>query len=123
MELAILLLSVNAAVWLRFVGEPEGRAMFVQTAPFRTLLVAVVLTLSMAAFALYREHGRLNRKEFALRLIASFAFGGIALLVLYYLVPRTYIGRGVLMIALLLGLVAIYVFRMFTRYLFGAELF
>ncbi|MGY0557213.1 MULTISPECIES: TIGR03013 family XrtA/PEP-CTERM system glycosyltransferase [unclassified Lysobacter] len=123
MELSILLLSVNAAVWLRFMDEPESRAMFVQTAPFRTLLVAIVLTASMAAFALYREHGRLNRKEFGLRLVASFAFGGVALLVLYYAVPRTYIGRGVLTIALMLGLVTIYAFRMFTRYLFGAELF
>ncbi len=123
MELAILLLSVNAAVWLRFIEEPDGRAMFVQAAPFRTLLVAVVLTVSMAAFALYREHGRLNRKEFGLRLMASFAFGGVALLVLYYLVPSAYIGRGVLMIALVLGLVAIYAFRMFTRYVIGAELF
>lgn len=123
MELSILLLSVNAAVWLRFMGEPESRAMFVQTAPLRTMLVAVVLTASMAAFALYREHGRLNRKEFGLRLVASFAFGGVALLVLYYAVPRTYIGRGVLTIALMLGLVTIYAFRMFTQYLFGAELF
>ncbi|QOW23790.1 TIGR03013 family XrtA/PEP-CTERM system glycosyltransferase [Lysobacter sp. H23M47] len=123
MELAIVLLCVNAAVWLRFIGEPEGRAMFVQTAPFRTLLVAMVLTASMAAFALYSEHGRLDRKEFGLRLIASFAFGGIALLVIYYLVPRAYIGRGVLLLALMLGVVAVYAFRMFTRTLFGAELF
>lgn len=123
MELSILLLAVNSAVWLRFIDDPESRGIFVQTAPFRTLLVAVVLTASMAAFALYRSQGRLNRKEFGLRLAASFLFGGVALLVLYYLVPQAYIGRGVLALALLLGLAGVYLFRMFTQSLFGAEMF
>ena len=40
----------------------------------------------------------------SLRLLLSFAFGGIALLVLYYVFPPPYIGRGVLAIALALRL-------------------
>ena len=41
---------------------------------------------------------------------AAVAFGGVALLVLYYAVPQTYIGRGVLAISLVIGFIAICAF-------------
>ena len=122
-ELSILLLAVCAAVWLRFLDDAESRALFLQAAPLRALLVALVLTGAMGAFGLYQPHGRLNRNEFGLRLVMAFAFGGVALLVVYYVVPQAYIGRGVLALSLLIGLVALMLGRRLTRALFGAELF
>src|SRR5690606_5982148 len=105
LELAVLLLSVTVAVWLRFIDDPASRGLFVETAPVRTLLVALFVTGAMAAFGLYQPHVRHNRIDLMLRIGLGFAFGGVGLLVLYYLVPATYIGRGVLAISLAIGFV------------------
>ena len=122
-ELAVLLMAVSAAVWLRFIGDEENRQIFVQSAPLRTALVALMITVAMAAFGLYQAHSRYNRADLFLRLVLSFAFGGVALLVLYYVVPLTYIGRGVLVIALALGLLGILLVRLSAQRLLGAEAF
>ncbi len=122
-EMAVLLLSVCGAVWLRFLDDPESRALFLQAAPLRALLVALVLTGSMAAFGLYQPHGRLDRYGFGLRLVMAFVFGGVVLLVVYYLLPQAYIGRGVLALSLLIGLVAVMLGRRLAQALFGAGQF
>ena len=49
--------------WLRFLNDPEDYASFMPGATWRALLVATVLTLSMAAFGLYQVHMRLNRTD------------------------------------------------------------
>ena len=51
---------------------------------------------AMFSFGLYQPHVRQGRFDFALRLFASFIFGGVLLTVLYYLLPFLYVGRGVL---------------------------
>jgi sugar transferase (PEP-CTERM system associated) len=61
--------------------------------------------------------------EFFIRLLLSFAFGGISLLVLYYLVPPAYIGRGVLALALAIGLVAVAALRMAVGRLVKTDIF
>ena len=123
LELAVLLLAVTAAVWLRFFDDPGSRGLFVETAPFRTLLVAIFVTGAMATFGLYQPHVRHNRIALVLRIALSFAFGGVGLLVLYYVAPPTYIGRGVLAIALVLGFIAICTLRLLVYSLFGVEAF
>ena len=123
LELAVLLLSVTVAVWLRFIDDPASRGLFVETAPVRTLLVALFVTGAMAAFGLYQPHVRHNRIDLMLRIGLGFAFGGVGLLVLYYLVPATYIGRGVLAISLAIGFVLICTLRLLVYGLFGVEAF
>jgi sugar transferase (PEP-CTERM system associated) len=123
LEFLLLMLAVSGAVWLRFMDDPGSRSAFVETAPFRTALVALFITGSMTAFGLYQAHVRFNRTDFLLRLVLSFAFGGIALLVLYYVLPVTYIGRGVLAMSLLLGLPAVLLARALVHQVFGADVF
>lgn len=123
LELSVMMLAVSAAVWLRFYDDTGSRAAFIETAPLRTLLVALAVMVSMTAFGLYQEHVRHNRIDLILRLLLSFAFGGVALLVLYYLVPSTYIGRGVLAISLALGFLSILLVRLGSHRLFGTEVF
>ncbi len=123
LELAVLLLAVTVAVWLRFIDDPVSRGVFVESAPVRTLLVALAVTGVMAAFGLYQPHARHNRIDLVLRIALAFGFGGVVLLVLYYVVPQTYIGRGVLAIALGLGFVAICFLRLVVYGLFGVEAF
>jgi sugar transferase (PEP-CTERM system associated) len=123
LEMALIALAVAAAAWLRFRGDPHGYVLFAQTAPVRTLLVAVCTTGAMAAFGLYQVHARQNLADLVLRLVMSFVFGGVALLVLYYAIPQTYIGRGVLAIALTLSLLTVFAVRLLLRYVFETELF
>lgn len=106
-EMALLVLAVLVGAWLRFLGNPEGLAGFMESLPARSVIFAVFITVAMAAFGLYQVHVRHNRMEFLVRLSLSFSFGGIGLLVLYYLVPSTYIGRGVLALSLVAGFLAI----------------
>src|SRR5690606_22713235 len=80
-ELLAIILAVLAAAWLRFLKDPDGHQLFLGTAPMRTILVALVITVAMAAFGLYQSHGRHSRSDLLFRLLLAFGFGGIALLV------------------------------------------
>ena len=122
-ELVIVCLAVTVAAWLRFYSDPESHLAFAQSAPVRTFLVAICTTISMAAFGLYQVHTRYNRMDLVLRLLMSFLFGGVALLVMYYVVPQTYIGRGVLAIALLLAIAMVFVLRLLLQRVFEADAF
>lgn len=122
-ELVVVVLAVCSAAWLRFAGDPATYRLFAESAPVRTLLVAITITLSMAAFGLYQVNVRQNRMDMLLRLLMSFAFGGVALLVLFYVIPQTYIGRGVLLIALTLALAGVTAVRLLSGRVFGADVF
>ena len=123
LESCVLTLAVAAAAWLRFMRDSDTYFFFLGTAPVRILVVAIFITTAMAAFGLYQVHVRHNRMDFFLRLLFSFGFGGVGLLVLYYLVPAAYIGRGVLAMALVLGGVVIFVMRLVMERLGHIESF
>src|SRR5690554_4516206 len=118
-ESLLIVLAVLAAIWLRFPDDPDGRALLLARGPFPALLVAACVTLSMAAFGLYQAHVRLSRSELLLRVLLAFAFGAVALLVLYYFVPATYIGRGLFAITLGLGFVGVCALRFAVQWLLG----
>jgi sugar transferase (PEP-CTERM system associated) len=118
LELLLVFLAVRVAAWLRFLHDPDTHAVFVQDEPLRGLIVAVFVTTAMAAFGLYQAYVRYQRHDLVLRLLLSFAFGGIGLLVLYYLLPQVYIGRGILAMALPLALLAVLASRKLAQRLF-----
>jgi sugar transferase (PEP-CTERM system associated) len=122
-ELLVLALAVAAAAWLRFLRNPGGLEIFLESLPARAIVFAAFITVSMVAFGLYQVHVRHSRMEFLVRLLMSFAFGGVALLVLYYLVPPTYIGRGVLALALAIGLVGIVALRLLVDRVIKTDVF
>ncbi|GAB2506684.1 TIGR03013 family PEP-CTERM/XrtA system glycosyltransferase [Pseudoxanthomonas sangjuensis] len=121
LETAVLVAAVLAAAWIRFRGDPEYHVLFAQQAPVRAALVALFITGAMAAFGLYQVHMRHSRLDFLLRMALSFAFGGIALTVLYYLFPPAYIGRGVLAMSLAAGLVGVVLVRVLWVRVFQSE--
>lgn len=121
LEVVIIVLAVLGSAWLRFLNDQETRLEFVEQAPARALLVALCLTGAMAAFGLYQVHMRHSRMDFFLRFLMSFVLGGIALVVLYYLVPQAYIGRGVLALSLAISAVAIAAVRMLSVSLFRTD--
>lgn len=122
-EFVLLVIAAMLGASLRFLNDPEGYAVFYNNTPMRMLIPAVFITVSMAAFGLYQAHDRHNRIDFYLRLFLSFAFGTTALLVLYYLVPRVYIGRTVLALALLIGLAGIVALRTVSQHFLRSAAF
>lgn len=123
MEVMLVMAAVIGAAWLRFMNDPEGHEIFLENLAVRAWLVATFTTTAMAALGLYQVHVRLNRFEFALRMLVSFAIGGIGLMVLYYLVPAAYIGRGVIVIAMVLGIVGITLLRLCLIHVVRGDLF
>lgn len=120
-ELCVLMLSVMVAARLRFHADPSGLEHFVEGIAARALLVALCVTGAMLAFGLYQVYVRHSRIDLLLRIALSFALGGVALLVVYYAIPATYIGRGVLVIALGIGVGAILGVRYLVSKLSGAQ--
>ena len=120
-ELVALILAVMIAAWIRFRDDPESHFIFAQQAPLRAVLVALFITGAMAAFGMYQVHVRHNRLDFLLRATLSFAFGGMALVVVYYLIPQTYIGRGVLAMSLAMGLVGVVLVRAVTLHVIRTD--
>jgi sugar transferase (PEP-CTERM system associated) len=120
-ELSLIVVSVLAAAALRFHGNLHDRLVFIEQAPLRALLIGLCLTGAMTAFGLYQVHVRHTRADFLLRLLLSFVCGGIVLVVIYYLLPQAYIGRGVLAISLALSLLAVLGTRLFVLRAFRFE--
>lgn len=122
-ELALLVISVYTAARLRYWGHEGTQATFLDALNWRPLPIALVLILTMSALGLYHVHlpsswhGRINRQ------VVAFVIGWVALTVLYYAFPAAYVGRGVLGISLLLGFVAVVLWRMVFAGLVDANLF
>jgi sugar transferase (PEP-CTERM system associated) len=123
LEFALLVVCVHAAVILRYWGDAGTQVTFGQALRLRSLPVALMVVLSMAALGLYQVHLRTNWLGRLTRQAIAFGLGGIALVVMYYAIPATYIGRGVLGIALVLGYVGITLLRMLFLQLVDADLF
>lgn len=111
-EMVVIVAAVMIAGWLRFHADREYGQVFAEQAPIRAVLVALFITGAMTAFGLYQPHLRHSRLDFALRIGFSFAFGGVALAVLYYLFPPAYIGRGVLVMSLAASAVGVLLVRL-----------
>ena len=99
-ELCVLIVSVMAAARLRFHADPIALDHFVEGIAVRSVLVALCLTGAMLTFGLYQAYVRHSRIDLLLRIAFSFALGGVALLVIYYVMPGAYSGRGVLAMSL-----------------------
>jgi sugar transferase (PEP-CTERM system associated) len=112
LEVAVLITAVLTAAWVRFHEDAEYHDFFLAQAPIRAALVAFSITGAMAAFGLYQVHVRHSYLDFLLRVGLSFILGGIGLTAIYYLIPPTYLGRGVLAISLVVGLVGVIVVRL-----------
>ena len=123
LECCVLLFAVFLAASIRFLDDPESHVAFTDTLLLRAGLVVLFVTASMAAFGLYQLHLRFNRVDFLLRIGLAFAFGFVGLLVLYYIVPQTYIGRGVLGMALAIGITGVCLLRLVAYRVVGVSSF
>ncbi len=96
-EIALLLLAPWLAVRLRFYDDPASLTAAMQDMPMTSTAFAGVVWLTMVALGLYQRHGR-KASGVAIgtltRLVLSMGAGSLALMVLYFAVPRLEVGRG-----------------------------
>ena len=122
-ELVLLGISLNLAMYLRYFSNAEQLSEFSQHMPQRALVFAVCIMLGLAALGQYQAHMRTSWFGLLARQAVGFALGIFGLVVAYYLVPQAYVGRGVMMIALAIGFVAVTAFRALFLRLVEVEAF
>jgi len=105
-EAGIFMLSVYAGAYLRFFGVAHAVRESIGPLLPRALAYAAIMLLSMLALGLYQPRMRESSPAVLLRLGAAFALGGIAMTLLFYLIPTLYLGRGALALA---GIMAFFV--------------
>ena len=110
-ELLLLGASLRLATYLRYFRNPADLAQFSQHMLERGFAFGVVMVTAMAALGLYQAHMREDWFGLLARQVVGFVLGGFGLVVMYYVVPQLYVGRGVMGIALALGFVAVVVFH------------
>lgn len=123
LDMSVVLAAVLLAERLRFMGDPASLDQFIAAGPARELLLPLFVTVAMACFGLYQTHGRHNHWDFLLRLMLSFVLAGVVLVVVYYLLPGLYIGRGVLALSLVLGFIVVLSLRQLARHFFMSDIF
>lgn len=112
LELFLLSFCVVVASHLRYWDDASTLAGFSEILWLRALLFALVIAAGMAALGLYQAHMRETWFGLIARQAIAFLLGSVLLIVIYYLLPQVYIGRGVFGIAVALAFVTIAVFRL-----------
>ncbi len=122
LHVILLAACVDLAARLRFFNAPAGYAHFAIDLGVRAVLFALGLVAGMAALGLYNAHQRERWAGQMVRQLAGFTLGGTGLILVYYIFPPAYIGRGVLLIAVLLGFIAVALTRALFLRLVDSEL-
>ncbi len=103
--------SVYIAVALRFTGEDGEIAQIVSSNIsfiWSNMMVNTsIMLLSMTAMGLYEIRSREEPIGMFVRVLAAFFLGGIISIVLFYILPSLYFGRGVFALTNLFSLLAI----------------
>ncbi len=107
----IMICAVYAGAYLRFGGRLASVVESIGSLWPRAILVTLVVMASMVAMGLY--HGRLRTRlsGIAVRVIVSGVAAGAALALLYYWLPKLYLGRGALAITMTLIVIGILLTR------------
>lgn len=101
-EGVIFFFAPYAAAYLRFSSQPLAEEMLGPMLP-RGLVFAGVLFISMAAMGLYNSRQRSRLAGLIARVAASVVTGGMVITILFYLFPDLHIGRGALLISLVIA--------------------
>jgi sugar transferase (PEP-CTERM system associated) len=121
-ELLLLGGSLVAATYLRF-RQPEELDQYLHYLPTRALMFGLAMLLGLAALGQYQTYMRASWFGLLARQAIGFLLGGLGLMVIFYLLPQAYLGRGVLGMALMLGFIAVTAFRALFLRLVEVEAF
>jgi sugar transferase (PEP-CTERM system associated) len=71
----------------------------------RALLYALVMLAVMTAFGLYGSALQRKDREYDVRFLASFPAGALAMMIIFYIVPQSFLGRGIMALSFLFSLI------------------
>ena len=122
-EALLLACAVFLAIYLRFITHPDPLQTYatLNLQLLRASVFAVMLILGMTTMGMYQTHMRETWFGAVARQAVAFLLGTLGLLVLYYIVPTVEIGRGVLVIALLVAFVLVAGFRLLSAHLVDVD--
>ena len=112
-EFLVLVLSLYLAMEVRFWGE--GWEMDFGEFLSKALIYATVMQLSLLAFGLYQRQAGRFLNMLILRIASGLLLGLIPLGVSFYFVPMFFLGRGVLLAAVVMSFIFISIVRLFFR--------
>jgi len=107
-ELSLLLLACQLAVYTRFGFEYADIAPTINLYPWKASIFAVIVWLSMLALGLYQRHGQQPGTMLTgtlLRVALALSAGAAGLMIIYFIIPSAAMGRGLLTLALAWSLV------------------
>ncbi len=99
--------SVLGGVRIRFAGSGKPFLERLPEVAIGTLVVALVLVVTMVATGLYQRWIGKHLSGFILRLGIAFGLGLMVLSVIFYLIPPVHLGRGIMVLGLLLAFVGV----------------
>ena len=117
----LLMAAVGIALQLRYVADPGSYAASAAHLPWRAGLFSAAIVLCMFALGLYQQQSRETPIGVVVREAVGFALGALLLIILYYVLPQAYIGRGVLGMALALGFACVAAWHLLAGNLLDAE--
>ncbi len=106
-EFTALFLAFEAAVWVRFFGNSALIEQAFGEVLARGLFFASVLLMAMTSMGMYATSSRDGWSGYAVRALVAFLAGGLTLIAIQYFTPISEVGRGVMVLALGLGLLAV----------------
>ncbi len=113
LEYLVLMGSIHVAYKVRFVNSvdynPSSIGLYVQAAG-----IAAVMLLSMMSVGLYSVRIREGVIGYLLRFMAGYFLSVVFLSVIFYLLPDMFVGRGVLVLAMLISGVVLLCSRIFV---------
>ncbi len=110
-EFLLLLVSVQLALHARFPTD-EGAIHELSVGLFaRSVLFACAMILGMLALGMYQAQMRDSSFGAIVRQAIGFAIGSLFLIIVYYLIPQAYIGRGVFGLSIVISFVLVRIFR------------
>jgi sugar transferase (PEP-CTERM system associated) len=110
-EFVLLELALNIALRVRYFGDPGAYQDFSHGMLLRGALFACAMVLGMLALGMYQAQMRESTFGALMRQTIAFAMAALFLVIVYYVLPLAYIGRGVFMLALLIGFILVRAFR------------
>ena len=123
-EAVIHVVAVYLAVALRFLDihfviySPSGAPGWLLP---RALLYALVMLGVMTAFGLYGSALHKNDREYQVRFLASYPAGALVMMIIFYVVPASFLGRGTMALSFLFSLILAALARVVFFRIVGGE--
>jgi sugar transferase (PEP-CTERM system associated) len=116
--------AVYLAVALRFLDihfviySPSGAPGWLLP---RALLYALVMLGVMTAFGLYGSALHKNDREYQVRFLASYPAGALVMMIIFYVIPASFLGRGTMALSFLFSLILAALARVVFFRIVGGE--